>query len=103
MIEFDAVTFKDSIQQSEPVVVDFWAPWCMPCKMFAPVLEELGDEMDGIATFGKINIDDYGDLAQEYSIVSIPTVIVFKNGEPIDRFTGVLPKQDVQELVRKYL
>ena len=103
MTELDNVTFQKAIHGEQPAEVDFWASWCMPCKIFAPVLDELSDELDGKADFYKLNIDDYGDLAQKYGITSIPTVIVFKNGEAADRMTGVQAKEKVLAAVEKHL
>lgn len=103
MIELDSATFQETINSEQPVFVDFWAEWCMPCKVFAPVLEELSDELDGKATFCKLNIDEHASLAQEYSIQSIPTVILFKNGEPEERIVGLRTKQQFMETVEKHL
>jgi len=103
MIELDSTTFVQAIDTPDLVVVDFWAPWCMPCKIFAPVLEELSDELDGKATFCKVNIDDNADLAQKYNISSIPTVVLFKSGEAEDQFVGVKSKEFVMEAVSKHL
>ncbi len=103
MLEMDLKSFNDAIQGEQPVVVDFWAAWCMPCKIFAPVLEELSDEMDGQVTFGKVNIDEVGELAQEYSVSSIPTVVVFQKGKELERMVGVRPKEEVREKLSKLL
>jgi thioredoxin 1 len=103
MLELDTKTFSEAINNNQPVAVDFWAEWCGPCKMFAPVLEELSDELDGKAVFGKVNIDDYAELAQKYDVAMIPTLIVFKGGEPVDRLVGVHPKATAQELIMKHI
>lgn len=103
MTELDNVSFQNILQSETPAVVDFWASWCMPCKIFAPVLEEISDELDGKADFYKLNIDDYSEIAQQYSISSIPTVIVFKKGEIAERMVGVRPKEEVLEAVTKHL
>jgi len=102
MTELDGNTFAETIKSSDPVVVDFWAGWCMPCKMFAPVLQELSDELDGKAHFCKLDIDENGDLAQKYAITSIPTLLIFKNGELMDRMVGVRPKDEVVTTISKY-
>lgn len=103
MTELNSNTFQEAILSEQPSVVDFWASWCMPCKIFAPVLEEVSDELDGKADFYKVNIDDHGDLAAQYGITSIPTVIVFKKGEVAERFVGVRGKDEVRQAVERQL
>lgn len=103
MTELNVVTFEEAVSGSTPAVVDFWAGWCMPCKIFAPVLEEVSEQMEGKADFYKLNIDDFGEIASKYGISSIPTVIVFKEGEPVDRMVGVRSKDEVVQMVEKNL
>lgn len=103
MLELNTDTFEQTINSAEPVVVDFWADWCMPCKIFAPVLEELSDELDGKARFCKVNIDDCAGLAQKYDVAMIPTVIIFKNGEAEDRMVGVKPKSELMDALMKHI
>jgi thioredoxin 1 len=86
------------LQATEPVLVDFWAPWCQPCRMIAPVVEELAKENAGLKV-AKINIDNSPNVATQYGVTSIPTLIVFKNGEVVDRFMGIQPKQRLQEAI----
>lgn len=96
--EFSDSTFsQDVLQSSQPVLVDFWAPWCGPCRMIAPVIEQLAAENVGSIKIGKINIDDSPDVAQSYGVSSIPTLMIFKNGEVVERFVGVQPKARLQE------
>ncbi len=93
-------TFDEHVTSSDlPVLVDFWAEWCGPCKMIAPVLEELAVEQEGKLTIGKLNIDDNLDVTRRFDVMSIPTLILFKDGQPVARLTGAKPKgQLLQEL-----
>ncbi len=86
-------TFDETIKSSStPVLVDFWAEWCGPCKMVAPVLDEIADEKVGTLTIAKINIDDHPEAAMRYGVMSIPTLLLFKDGEPVVRAVGAKPK-----------
>ena len=86
-----------------PLVVDFWATWCGPCKMIAPVLEELSKEYDGKVTFGKVNVDDEAEVTSQFGIMNIPTILFFKNGELVDRTVGALPKDLLKEKIDAHL
>lgn len=81
------------LKASTPVLVDFFATWCGPCKMMAPVLDELSQDMAGSAAVYKVDVDQEMSLAQQFNIMSVPTMIVFKNGQPVQQFVGVQPKQ----------
>lgn len=93
--------FEAEVLNSDvPVLVDFWAVWCMPCKMLAPVVEELANEANGVYKVGKVNVDEAPELAARFRIASIPTIVVFKNGEVYKKSIGVVPKADLEELLK---
>ncbi|WP_062104473.1 thioredoxin [Bacillus niameyensis] len=85
------------------VLVDFWATWCGPCKMIAPVLEELDSDLNGKAKIVKLDVDENPDTAAKYGVMSIPTLILFKDGEQVDKTVGFQPKESLAELVNKHL
>ncbi len=85
------------VEQSEtPVVVDFWAVWCGPCRMIAPIVEELAAEYEGTVKVGKLNVDENQQVAAKYGVMSIPTLLVFKNGQPVERIVGFAPKKELK-------
>ena len=90
---------KEVINSDVPVIVDFWATWCGPCRMIAPILEEISEETINVKIC-KVDVDDQPELAAEYGIQSIPTLIVFKNGEPVNKAIGVRPKDDILKLLK---
>ena len=87
---------QEVINSEQPVLVDFWASWCGPCKMLAPVIDEIAGEVRD-AKVGKVNVDEQGELAARFGVMSIPTVILFKNGEEVDRFVGAREKDGIAE------
>lgn len=89
---------QEVIGAEKPVLVDFWAEWCMPCRMLSPVVDELAEER-GDVRVGKINVDEQPELASRFGVMSIPTLIVFKNGEAVRRSVGVIPRAKIEELI----
>ena len=90
---------KNVLDSKKPVLVDFWAPWCGPCRAVAPVVEELAKEYNDKAGFAKVNVDDSPILASQYGVMSIPTIIVFKGGKPIQQAIGYQPKDQLKKLL----
>lgn len=89
---------KEVLNSEKPVLVDFFADWCGPCKMMAPIVEELATELDGKVKVGKINVDENSDIAVEYNVMSIPTLIIFKNGKEEKRLVGLRDKEELLNL-----
>ncbi len=101
-IELNEKNFEEEVIKSKiPVVVDFWAAWCGPCRIFSPVLEEVSKDFEGKVKFGKLNTDENEAIATKYNIMSIPTALMFKNGEVEAMSVGAIPKEDLREWVKK--
>jgi thioredoxin 1 len=102
-VEVSDATFNEIVQNHPLVVIDCWAAWCGPCRMIAPVIEELAREYAGKVVFGKLNVDKNRAVTMHYQIVSIPTLIVFNHGKLVDRITGALPKPVLEAQITRYL
>jgi thioredoxin 1 len=102
-IEITDATFKEIIQKHPLVVVDCWAPWCGPCRMVAPVIKELARDYAGKILFGKLNVDENPEVSAQYQIMSIPTLLVFKNGKLVDKIVGAMPRQMLEPKITRYL
>lgn len=94
---FDA----EVLQADKAVLVDFYADWCGPCKMMAPLVENLAEELDGVAVVGKLNVDDNEDIAMKYGVMTIPTLMVFKGGQPVNKLIGVQSKEAVEKMIKE--
>jgi thioredoxin 1 len=104
VLEFGDSNFQTEVlESSEPVLVDFWAPWCGPCKMLAPTIDELADDYSGKVRVGKVNTDESRQVAIDHQISAIPTVMIFKGGEVVERISGLQPKEQLASLLDKHL
>ena len=100
-IELYKETFEQEVLQSDiPVLVDFWATWCGPCKMIAPIVKEIADEYDGKIVVGKVNVDEEPDLTMQYNVSSIPTLMVFKNGQLVNKAVGYREKDEILKMLK---
>lgn len=104
IVTLTSSTFDETVTAStKPILVDFWAEWCGPCKMIAPILEQIASENGDDITIAKLNVDDYGDIAGRFSVMSIPTMILFDKGEPTKRLVGAVPKSRLLEELSEFL
>ncbi len=101
--ELNASNFASTIEGEGLTLVDFWAPWCGPCKAIAPILEEIASELKGKLVVGKVNVDNEQELASRYNIRAIPTLLLFKNGESVDQFVGMTNKSDLLNRIQAKL
>jgi len=100
--EFNMANFDTEVIKSKlPAVVDFWAPWCGPCKAIMPSIEELSKEMEAAVSIGKLNVDESPDIAGRYGVMSIPTILIFKNGNVIGQIVGALPKAELKNRITR--
>ncbi len=101
---FKQDNFEEKVLESDlPVLIDFWAEWCGPCRMVAPVVEELSKNYQGKAVVGKVNVDEERSLAQKYRVFSIPTLFIFKDGQVVDQLVGARPYEDIARVLDKHI
>ena len=104
VLELNDKNFESEVLKSSiPVLVDFWAEWCGPCKMIAPIVHEISDDLQGKLKVTKVNVDDCQDLAAKYNIMSIPTLLIFRKGEPVEQIVGAMGKDSLMERIQPQL
>lgn len=100
---YDLQEFEQDLSSGKVMLVDFWANWCMPCRMLGPVIEKLAGDYEGKAEIGKVDVDEQGELAMRYGVMSIPTVILFKDGKELTRLVGVQPEEAFTKLLAEHV
>ncbi len=103
VITLDNTNFNNEIEKNDkPLLVDFWASWCGPCRMLSPIVDEIAEEKTEEVRVGKVNIDEQPDLAEQFGVMSIPTLILFKDGKPVAQSVGVQPKENIISMIEEY-
>ena len=103
-IEITDKNFKEVVLDSDKaVLVDFWAPWCAPCRVIAPIVDELHNELEGKAVIGKVNVDDNSESSSNFGVRNIPTLLIFKNGEVVDKLVGAIPKSEILNKLESHM
>lgn len=102
-LEVTDANFQELLAEGTPLVVDFWAQWCGPCKMMLPIVDELATAYEGKVRIGKLNVDDNPDVCEQFGIMNIPTMLFFRNGELVERHVGACRKPDLQQLIDKLI
>lgn len=103
IIEATPQNFGSLLSSDVPVLIDFWAPWCGPCRMVSPIVDQLADELDGRLVIGKCNVDENQDIAMKYGVMSIPTLVILKGGQEVNRIVGAMPKPALTAEIEKSL
>lgn len=101
--EVNVSNFDVLLANDLPVLIDFWAPWCGPCRMVSPIVDQLADELDGRLVIGKCNVDENQDIAMKYGVMSIPTLVILKGGQEVNRIVGAMPKPALTAEIEKSL
>jgi len=102
-VELNDSTFEEFVRRHQLVVVDLWAPWCAPCRIVSPIIEELARDYAGKIAFGKLNVDENQLTAMQYGVMSIPTLLIFKNGKLVDRIIGAMPRRMLEPRITRHL
>ena len=103
VVQITDANFESTVQAGKPVLVDFWAPWCGPCRIIGPIVEELAPSYQGKAIIAKMNVDDNPQVSQRFGVTSIPTLMMFKEGKLVDRVVGAMPKGELQKFIDRNL
>lgn len=104
VLRLNSISFKDLIKsETRPVLVDFWAEWCAPCRLLSPIIDKLAEKYSDKVIFAKVNVDECPDLAEELGIMAIPTLVLFVNGNEMERVVGLVPERHVEHLIMKYV